>query len=501
MRVLVTGGTGVIGAAAVRALVEREHTVRLLSRHAEDDARAYAHGVEPHVGDVTDAASVHGSADGCDAVLHLVGIVDEDPPHVTFERVNVGGTRLVLAEAERAGVGRFVYVSSLGAERGASPYHVSKARGEEVVRGGSCEWVVVRPGNVYGPGDEVISLLLKMVRTLPVVPVIAGGEQEFQPLWAGDVARALVAAVERADLAGETLDLAGPDRTSMNDLLDRFERITGRAPARLPLPGLVASLGIKAAGAVGVGLPINESQLTMLREGNLIDDPARNALPRLLDGAPTGLDAGLRLLADSLPEQPLSEGVGALEHKRFWADISGSTQPPEQLFARVCGHFQEVTPDHMDLDAEPGTPSAVLALGQTVTMSLPMRGNVQVRVEELSATCVTLATLEGHPLAGAVRITLEPVAGGDGGGRLRFAIDVYDRAASALDWVAMSTVGGRLQNATWTQIIERVVEDSGGEAPDGVQHEITKLDDAAAADAERWLDDLIAERKRETGAF
>src|SRR5689334_4824962 len=135
MRILVTGGTGVVGDAAVRALVGRGHTVRLLTRHAERDARAWPAGVEPHEGDVTDPGSLAGAADGCDAVLHAVGIVDESPPELTFERVNVDGTRHVVAEAERAGVPHLVYVSSLGADTGRSPYHQSKLAGEQVARG------------------------------------------------------------------------------------------------------------------------------------------------------------------------------------------------------------------------------------------------------------------------------------------------------------------------------------------------------------------------------
>ena len=99
MRILVTGGTGVVGEAAVRALVARGHAVRLLSRHAERDARAWPDGVEAHVGDVTRPESLAGAADGCDAVLHVVGIVDESPPELTFERVNVEGTRHVVAES------------------------------------------------------------------------------------------------------------------------------------------------------------------------------------------------------------------------------------------------------------------------------------------------------------------------------------------------------------------------------------------------------------------
>src|SRR5688500_9395280 len=121
MRVLVTGGSGVIGEAVVRALLRRGHRVRLLARHAPEEARTWPEGVEPHKGDVTQPDTLRGAAEGCEAVLHLVGIVDEAPPHATFERVNVEGTRHVVDEATRARVPHLVYVSSLGAERGASP--------------------------------------------------------------------------------------------------------------------------------------------------------------------------------------------------------------------------------------------------------------------------------------------------------------------------------------------------------------------------------------------
>src|SRR5687768_12266080 len=99
MKVLVTGGTGVVGKSAVDHLLRRGHTVRLLSRHADDDARQWAEGVEPRTGDVGDPAALRGAADGCDAVLHVAGIVAETPPEVTFEKVNVQGTRNLVEEA------------------------------------------------------------------------------------------------------------------------------------------------------------------------------------------------------------------------------------------------------------------------------------------------------------------------------------------------------------------------------------------------------------------
>src|SRR5438128_1771871 len=100
MRVLVTGGTGVIGHGVIPQLIASGHTVRLLSRHADEDARKW-NGVEPFNGDVADAASIRGAADGCEVVVHVAGIVAETAD-ATFENVNAGGTRNMLDEAQRA---------------------------------------------------------------------------------------------------------------------------------------------------------------------------------------------------------------------------------------------------------------------------------------------------------------------------------------------------------------------------------------------------------------
>jgi NADH dehydrogenase len=491
MRILVTGGTGVVGDAAVRALVGRGHTVRLLTRHAERDARAWPAAVEPHEGDVTRADSLAGAADGCDAVLHAVGIIDESPPELTYERVNVEGTRHVVAEAERAGVPHLVYVSSLGADTGRSPYHESKRAGEALVRGFARRWVIVRPGNVFGPGDEMVSRLLTMVRSLPAVPVL-GGDQEFQPVWADDLGAALAVACERADLAGRVLDVSGPDRTSMKDLLDRMERLTSRSPMRIPVPRALAGAGVRVAELLGIDTPLNDSQLTMLAEGNVIDDPAGNALARELGVTPTPLDEGLRALLDALPEQLPTEGVGALERKRYWANVADPTTSAEALFRRFLARFHDVTPDQVDLRAEPGAPTRVVECGQTVTMALPLRGNVQVRVAELTPTSLTLQTVAGHPLAGAVRFTVTP----HGADRMLFEVELFDRAASGFDWFAMTTVGARLQDRTWVELVERFVAESGGRALDGVRQQTETLEGAEAGQVEQWLEGLALARRR-----
>jgi uncharacterized protein YbjT (DUF2867 family) len=490
MRILVTGGTGVVGRSTVTALLQRGHVVQLLSRHADRDVRQWSHGVNPVRGNIADAATIIGAADGCDAVLHLTAIVDEHG-NQTFERVNVEGTRNVVREAERANVKKFVYVSSLGADRGESAYHRSKRQGEAIVRTFSGAWTVVRPGSVYGPGDEQISLLLRMVRTLPVLPILGGGDQAFQPVWHEDLAEALARAVERDDLAGRELDLAGPELTTQNELVQRLAKITGRNTPEISVPQRVAEWGVKLASMVGIEVPLNQSQLTMLAEGNTIAAGRENALTGILGVDARSLDSGLRALADTADEQLPDQGVGPLRRKRFWVDINGSARGPEQLMTYLREHFGDLMASFIDTQPEPGTSSQVVE-DATLTLSLPVRGHIQVRVAEANPRVTTLVTLEGHPLAGAVRFLTE--ARGDD---VRFEVQVFDRAAGVIDFVMMRTLGEHLQDVSWREMAEKVVKASGGSAPAGVQLESENLDEDQAELIEEWLRELVMERKRD----
>jgi uncharacterized protein YbjT (DUF2867 family) len=492
MRVLVTGGTGVVGKPAVDRLVERGHTVRLFSRNAERDASLWRAGVEPYPGDVGSDEEVRGAAGGCDAVLHVVGIVGESPPELTFENVNVEGTRRIVREAERAGVRRLVYVSSLGAETGRSNYHRSKLAGEEIVRGFRGSWLVLRPGNVYGPGDEVVSVLLKMVRSLPAMPTIGWGDHCFQPVWAEDLGTALATAVEDGAPAGTALDLSGDEVVSVNEVLDRIEAITGRHPPRVPVPPSMARAGAAIAERVGVDLPINTGQITMLLEENVIRPGRSNALTQVFGVTPTPLETGLALLADALPEMLPSEGIGPLQRHRYWADIEGSRCSADALFELVRSDFPSLPPPALlEAGAEPGAPPR-LEEGATMTLAIPLRGHVQVRVEEVRDRTVTCVTLEGHLLAGVIRFMVREV-----GPRLRFEVSSYFRAANLIDSVGLSTVGHRLQRTTWKGMVDEVVRRSGGSAPDGSQIEEEEVSPPEARRVERWVEALVQRRRRE----
>ena len=483
MKILVTGGTGVIGEGAIPELLGHGHQVRLLSRHADDDAKQWDD-VESFQGNVADASSIAGAAAGCDAILHIAGIVAENPPDVTFQSVNVDGTQNVIDEAKRSNVRRLIFVSSLGADIGTSAYHRSKFDAERLVERSGLDWTIVRPGNVYGPGDEVVSLILKMVRALPAVPVIDTGDQNFQPIWHEDLAKVLASTVERNDLNSRILDAAGPEITSMNDLLKRFAEITGRSPVKVPVPMALAQLTTKL-GSFAVDLPVDDNKLTMLKEENV---SRGHSAAEVLGINTTPLDAGLRMLADSVKEVLPEDGVGKLEHKRFWADIQGSRYNAAALMKL----FRERVNDFMPLEfaAEPGAPKTI-EKGVTLTGHLPLRGNFQVRVEVVEPTRVVFATLEGHPLAGIVEFTTS-----DSGGAVQFAIDVYSRASNFLDFLAVRTVGGPAQSANWRAVVQHTIDASGGTS-DGVHDEAEKLGGDDAKRLEARVKELVQDRKRE----
>lgn len=312
MIVALTGGTGFVGRYVVEQLLRHEHELRLLVRRPARAGRLADRGnVRLVEGDLEDTAAVRELVAGVDAVVHLVGIIEEIGRQ-SFERVHVDGTRHLLEAAHGAGVRRWIHMSALGArgDREATAYHRTKFAAEEAVRASGLSHVIMRPSLIAAAENDVLKMLLTMLRMSPLVPVIGNGLYRLQPLAATDAAEAFAVAVDDAGIEG-TFDIAGPTALTYHEMLDALEAALGVRRQRVAVP--VAMVRFSAyAGTVLPNLnPITPDQLQMLLEGNTT---AQNAIETVFQIPPRSFDEVARDMAApwaAVPPGGSPRGAGA----------------------------------------------------------------------------------------------------------------------------------------------------------------------------------------------
>ena len=272
-RVFVTGATGFVGRAVIQAVRAEGHVVRcLVRRGSEPDLHGFE-AIERVEGDVlAPPTTLEAGMAGCDTVIHLVGIIREHPARgVTFDRIHHGATLNVLTAAARAGVRRYLHMSALGTEAHArARYHKTKWAAEEAVRASGLVWTIFRPSVIYGAGDGFISMLARMVRRLPVVPVIGDGSQRLQPVPIEHVAAGFARAVSLETSAKQTYAIAGADVVSIHELLALIATALHRRVRTISVP-----LGLMRPMAQAFhrlpSFPVTPDQLLMLEEDNTGD--------------------------------------------------------------------------------------------------------------------------------------------------------------------------------------------------------------------------------------
>jgi len=279
MKVLVTGATGFVGREIVKQLHARGHAARLLVRNpSSPQVRELVpqFATELHTGNVLEATSLAPAVVGCDAVIHLVGIISEIGLQ-TFERVHTEATKNVVVAAKQAGVKRFVHMSALGTRANArARYHQTKWAAEQTLRESGLDWTIFRPSIIYGPGDGFVNLFARLSRFSPVIPLIGGGRTRFQPIPVQDVARCFVGALGEPKSIGQTFDLCGAETLRLSEIVDAILKVTNRRRIKFPLPFALASAQAACAEFVfnrllGKAPPLNRDQVLMLREDNVGD--------------------------------------------------------------------------------------------------------------------------------------------------------------------------------------------------------------------------------------
>ncbi|MEP2101031.1 MAG: complex I NDUFA9 subunit family protein [Parasphingorhabdus sp.] len=269
--ICIFGGGGFLGRYISQQLLSRGARVRVAERNVKNAMHIKPLGnlgqTQFASADVTKKGSVARAVHGCDAVINLVGILDGD-----FEAVHVAGARNVAEAAAEAGCSALVQMSAIGADTGSpSRYGQSKGEGEEAVLDAFPSAIILRPSIVFGREDQFINRFAAMIQMMPIVPII-GGDTKFQPVFVGDVAQAMAAALENpARYAGRTFELGGPEVISMGDLNRRIAKMTKRDRGFFEIPDFAAKLMATCTGFLP-GAPITSDQYKMLQKDNVVAD-------------------------------------------------------------------------------------------------------------------------------------------------------------------------------------------------------------------------------------
>lgn len=263
--VTIFGGGGFLGRYVAQAVLAQGARVRIACRNPAGAMHIKPLGnlgqVQLITADVRKPGSVARAVADADAVINLVGSFDN------MDVVQHIGAGNVARGAVAAGVGALVHISAIGADaQSEAEYGRSKAAGEAAVRAAFPSATILRPSIVFGREDQFINRFAGLIRMLPVVPVI-GADTKFQPVFVGDVAKVVAAAL--GDEGGDTFELGGPEVLTMLELNRWIANAIGRDPVFAPVPDFAAELLAKTTGWLP-GAPITMDQFKMLGSDNVV---------------------------------------------------------------------------------------------------------------------------------------------------------------------------------------------------------------------------------------
>src|SRR5215469_1280471 len=221
--ITVFGGSGFLGRHVVRALAKRQYRVRVAVRRPDLAGYLQPLGrvgqIHAVTANVRHRGSVEAAARDADIVINLVGILYESGRQ-RFDTVHASGAEGVALAAAAFGA-RLIHVSALGADAdAASHYARSKAMGEKLTLAALPSATIVRPSVLFGPEDDFFNKFASLARIAPALPLVGGGTTRLQPVFAGDVASAVLAAIDHPEAPGATYELGGLEVASFRELME-----------------------------------------------------------------------------------------------------------------------------------------------------------------------------------------------------------------------------------------------------------------------------------------
>lgn len=278
--VTVFGGSGFLGRQVVRQLARRDYRIRVAVRRPDLAGHLQPLGrvgqIMPVQANLRFPDSVAAAMRGAQIAINLVGILAPSGRQ-NFNAVHARGAGAV-AEAAAAAGARLIHVSAIGADAASeSAYARTKAEGEQAVRAAVPDAIVFRPSVMFGPDDQFTNRFATLARMSPFLPLVGGGATRMQPVFVGDVAQAIAAAVEGGVQAGATYELGGPEVMTMREILAFILKTIERERALVTLPFALARMQAYLLQFAPQPFTLTPDQVELLRADNVVSEAAKAA--------------------------------------------------------------------------------------------------------------------------------------------------------------------------------------------------------------------------------
>lgn len=281
--IVVTGASGYIGSHVVKRLINEGKAVRAMVRdpaRAQEESRLSGLDLEWVEADVTHPDSLLNAMSGASAAIHTVAIAIEKGGR-RYEDINYQGTVNVVEAALDSGVQRFINLSQLGADPDL-PYRflASKGKAQAFVAASSLQWTAFRPSVVWGPEDEFANTFARLAPITPLIfPIVGDENARFEPVWVGDLATCIVAALDDPHTFGQEYEIGGPEVLTLEDIERRTLKAIGarRWMVRFPMP--ILRLVVSLMETLLPQPPVTRSLLELLAVSNVTED---NAIQRFV---------------------------------------------------------------------------------------------------------------------------------------------------------------------------------------------------------------------------